>query len=108
MSLVIWKLFFNWLKSLWLPLLVCLSIFAIVKCFRIHSDNKLAGGGYIAEHFKHIGEDKELREEVLKAIRKTSDYYETKEKEISGEKYDLSEKSLPGTLPGDLKQKIND
>jgi len=76
MSLVIWELFFDWLKSLWQPLIICGGIYTIVKCFRIHSNNKLAGGGYVAEHFKHIKDDKELREASINVILKAQAYQE--------------------------------
>jgi hypothetical protein len=70
LGLAWWELFFNWLKSIWLPLAICLISFTIVKCFRIHSDNKLKGGGYKKDVFtqKNLN-DSELCTLAIEALQ---------------------------------------
>lgn len=67
------ELLFNYLVTLWLPVGIIAFSITFFGCFKIHSENKLKGGGYIVPYLHLLKDDPEIRERAIRFFDKTEE-----------------------------------
>lgn len=72
------KLVLDFVNNLWITTLIIATTITICQCFKIHSNNKLKGGGYVAQYLAATKDDPELKKRVFEWIEKSEKAIEGK------------------------------